>query len=249
MEEGGEIHHMIKKPNNFFICLAEFLLARFILFIERFVGDQKCIDDNFYTGEKGEKDRELLHYCARKTEHNKKPHVHPLIKRASFIVIAFILTFTTVSVMTFADPFRLVIELRNRIEYAIVSVMTNDKEDGARLERANVDFEVYRLGYIPDGYELENLSKNDNLFHKEVYSKDSNHLVYISQYSKHYEYSQSISDSWNFESTIIDDTEYHYGYNFDSEMNCLYFIKEETLLIIQGTIDKDEVFKIATTIY
>ena len=103
---------------------------------------------------------------------------HPKLKRTIAIIVAVALLLTSCGVIIFRN------EIREKIEEFFVSLtyMSDDKIDSA-IEN------VYKLGYVPEGYSLE---KED-----------------VSPVRAHYKYTNKSGDYIWFEQKAIDGTEFY----------------------------------------
>ncbi len=163
----------------------------------------------------------------------------PILKRALILAAALILTLGTLLVSV--DALRLKLSHFRFDEFpSHTKIIPSEKEEPSK--RAMPDF---RLGYVPEGYEMVNYDRDDSTLWVD-YDNGKEQYIHFSVY-----YAADVSPSVDNDTLIREEArvgEYQAWY-FHDELNSLVIWQmDEYLLTIDGGVSRDEIMKMAESV-
>ena len=168
-------------------------------------------------------------------------------KRVAAIILAILISLTTVtfSVKALREPFiRFIVEIYEKFSNVI---FVNDKsESDIILVTEELILEKIQPTYIPEEYELES-EYNDEVIHKEIYiNSDKSKTIMYMQRINDESIVQANTENVVYENILINN--YSAIYYSNKGTNTIVVSGERYIFTIEGTIEKEELLKIAESI-
>ena len=167
-------------------------------------------------------------------------------KRVAAIILAILISLTTVtfSVKALREPFiRFIVETYEKFSNVI---FVNDRSESDILETDDFILEVIEPKYIPEQYALEYNFEDDVVYQARYFNSDRSSMIFYMQAMNDEGILQANTESVEYEDILIND--YSAIYYFNKGTNTIILSGERYIFTIEGTIDKEELFKIAESI-
>lgn len=167
-------------------------------------------------------------------------------KRVAAIILAVFISLTTVtfSVRALREPvIKFIVETFEKFSNVL---FVNNKSEKDTIIDMNFALEVIDLEYIPDGYKLESSFSDDVVHQARYFNSDRSSMIFYMQAINDEGVLQANTENVEYEDVFINN--YQAIYYSNKGTKTIVISSEKYIFTVEGTVEKDELIKIAESI-